>query len=193
MEKLTPARALIAELVRRYSVLGLECTNLEVQKLAWFLHRGIAQLSPADALDLRFTANRYGPYADRLRHLLDGLDGSYLHCEKRLSDAGPFYLIWFEDAKRRAVGDYLAGSEAAQYEPAFEWATKVIDGFESPLGMELLATVDWLRTERAVDLTVDSMKEALRKWPGGRGAAARKLELFDDRLLGFAIERLAVN
>ncbi len=193
LEKLTPARALIAELVRRYSVLGLECTNLEVQKLAWFLHRGIAQLSLADPLDLRFTANKYGPYADRLRHLLDGLDGSYLHCEKRLSDAGPFDLIWFEDAKRKAVGDYLAGSEAAQYEPALEWATKVIDGFESPLGMELLATVDWLRTERTVDLTVDSMKEALRKWPGGRDAAARKLKLFDDRLLGFAIERLAVN
>jgi hypothetical protein len=33
VEKLTPARALIAELVRRYWVLGMECTLLEVQKL----------------------------------------------------------------------------------------------------------------------------------------------------------------
>jgi len=30
-----------------------------------------------------------GPYSDLLRHLLNGLDGSYLHCDKRLSDAGP--------------------------------------------------------------------------------------------------------
>ena len=37
LEKLTPARALIAELCRRYAVLGLECTNLEIHKLAWFL------------------------------------------------------------------------------------------------------------------------------------------------------------
>jgi hypothetical protein len=37
LEELTPARALIAELVRRYSILGIECTNVEVQKLAWFL------------------------------------------------------------------------------------------------------------------------------------------------------------
>ena len=102
LEALTPARALIAELVRRYSVLGLECTNLEVQKLAWFLHREIGNLRLSDPLTLQFTANKYGPYADRLRHLLDGLDGSYLHCEKRLSDAGPFDLIWFEDAKREA-------------------------------------------------------------------------------------------
>src|SRR5258707_8653225 len=37
LEKLTPARALIAELCRRYGILGLECTNLEIQKLAWVL------------------------------------------------------------------------------------------------------------------------------------------------------------
>lgn len=192
LEALTPARALIAELVRRYSVLGLECTNLEVQKLAWFLHRAIGSLSLPDPLDLRFTANKYGPYADRLRHLLDGLDGSYLHCDKRLSDAGPFDLIWFEDSKRQAVGTYLSGSEAKPYVPALEWATKVIDGFESPLGMELLATVDWLVVERTVERTISAMREALRNWPGGKAAAARKLKLFDDRLLGLALERLAV-
>ena len=191
LESLTPARALIAELVRRYSVLGLECTNLEVQKLAWFLHRSIASLGLPDPLALRFTANKYGPYADRLRHLLDGLDGSYLHCEKRLSDAGPFDLIWFEDTKRAAVSEYLQGSEASTYLPALDRASKVIDGFESPLGMELLGTVDWLLAERHVGRTVAAVKEALRTWPGGRTAAARKLKLFDDRLLGLAVERLA--
>ena len=89
VKELTPARALIAELVRRYSILGLDCSNLEVQKLAWFLERTIQEQKLEDPLDLRFVANSYGPYAERLRHLLDGLDGSYLHSEKRLSDAGP--------------------------------------------------------------------------------------------------------
>ena len=41
VKELTPARALIAGLVRRYAVLGLECSNLEVHKLAWFLDRSI--------------------------------------------------------------------------------------------------------------------------------------------------------
>src|SRR5437867_3314192 len=63
VESLTPARALIAELVRRYSVLGLDCTNLEVQKLAWFLHRVVLALGLDDPLHLKFTANKYGPYA----------------------------------------------------------------------------------------------------------------------------------
>src|SRR5690348_15883630 len=39
VEEFTPARALIADLIRRYAVQGLECMNLEVQKLAWFLQR----------------------------------------------------------------------------------------------------------------------------------------------------------
>ena len=189
LEALTPARALVAELVRRYSVLGLDCTILEVQKLAWFLDRAIAELGLPDPLKLQFKPDRYGPYADRLRHLLDALDGSYLHSEKRLSDAGPFDLIWFEDAKRQAVTEYLNSDAGARYAAALEEASKVIDGFESPLGMELLATVDWLM-KNGVKAEVNAMKAALARWPGGAAAAERKLQLFDDRLLGFAVGRL---
>jgi O-acetyl-ADP-ribose deacetylase (regulator of RNase III) len=189
VEELTPARALIAELVRRYAVLGIECTNLEVQKLAWFLHRAIGNLRLTDPLKLQFVPNKYGPYADRLRHLLNGLDGSYLHCEKRLSDAGPFDLIWFEDSKRQLVGEYLR-SDANEFLPALERTANTIDGFESPLGMELLATVDWLLSEGGRQATVASIRDGLKVWPGGKTAAKRKQSLFDDRLLNLALERL---
>ena len=191
LEALTPARALIAELVRRYAILGFECTNLEVQKLAWFLSRSLTILKVVDPLDLRFSANKYGPYADRLRHLLDGLDGSYLHCEKRLSDAGPFDRIWFEDRKRDAIQHYLSQPALASYVPALERTANTIDGFESPLGMELLATVDWLLVDRQLEPTVQGMRAALTKWPGGKSAAARKRRLFDDRMIGLALDRLA--
>ena len=144
VEKLTPARALVAELIRRYWILGIECSLLEVQKLAYFLERTIEKLKLGNPLDLRFEADKYGPYAPRLTHLLDGLDGSYLHCGKRLGDAGPFDAIWFDDAKRDKVAAYLGTSEAKAYLPALEATAELIDGFQSPLGMELLATVDWL-------------------------------------------------
>jgi hypothetical protein len=192
VEELTPARALIAELVRRYAVLRLECTNLEVQKLAWFLDRSIRSLGLADLLKIQFVANKYGPYADRLRHLLNGLDGSYLHCEKRLSDAGPLDLIWFEDAKRERLESFLAKEETAAFLPALERTSSVIDGFESPLGMELLATVDWLLLN-GTEPTTPSVREALVQWPGGRAAGRRKLKLFDDRLVGLAVERLRAS
>ena len=190
VDELTPARALMAELVRRYAVLGIECTNLEVQKLAWFLQRAIISLSLPDPLKLRFVANKYGPYADQLRHLLNGLDGSYLHCEKRLSDAGPFDLIWFEDSKRERVNEYLQSSSGKDFLPALERTARAIDGFESPLGMELLATVDWLLSVGGKSATLSSIREGLASWPGGRAAAKRKQNLFDDRLLGLALERL---
>jgi O-acetyl-ADP-ribose deacetylase (regulator of RNase III) len=191
VEELTPARALIAGLVRRYAVLGFDCTNLEVHKLAWFLHRSVNRLQLADPLNLKFKANKFGPYADALRHLLNGLDGSYLHCEKRLADAGPLDQIWFEDAQSDKVEAYLHSEPAAAYLPALEQTAATIDGFESPLGMELLATVDWLLSEGKCEPTVASVRGALATWPGGRAAARRKQKLFDDRLLDLAIQRLA--
>jgi hypothetical protein len=190
VEELTPARALIAELVRRYAVLGLQCSNLEVQKLAWFLQRAIEAMRLDNPLDLRFVANKYGPYADQLRHLLDGLDGSYLHCERRLSDAGPLEPIWFEDSKRDAVVTYLKSDAARQYLPALEETARIIDGFESPFGMELLASVDWLLHKHGCEATLPSVRQGLKEWPGGRTAASRKSRLFDDRVLELALARL---
>ena len=188
LEKLTAARALIAELVRRYWVLGMECSLLEIQKLAWFLERAVERrgLKP---LDLRFEANKYGPYADRLRHLLEGLDGSYLHCDKRIGDADPFDVIWFDDARKTVVQTFLK-SEAKAYSEALEDTATLIDGFESPFGMELLATVDWLLYREGIEPTVPAVREGLKHWRGGEDAAARKVRLFDDRSLTIALHRL---
>ncbi|HEY3918739.1 MAG TPA: macro domain-containing protein [Stellaceae bacterium] len=191
VEKLTPSRALIAELVRRYWILGIECTLLEIQKLAYFIERYIAILGLPNELDLRFQADKFGPYAPRLSHLLNALDGSYLHCEKRIGDAGPFDVIWFTDAKKDRVALYLA-SEAKVYQPALEATTELINGFESPLGMELLATVDWLLKVEHVPSTVEAVKVGLANWRGGgREAARRKQRLFSERLITLALERLA--
>lgn len=190
VEKLTPARALIAEMVRRYWVLGIECTLLEAQKLAWFLERTIKRQGLHDPLDLQFEANRYGPYAHRLTHLLNGLDGSYLHCDKRLADAEPFDTIWFEESKRETVEVYLRSADAREYVPALEATDALIDGFQSPLGMEALATVDWLIAREGIEPTIPGIRKGLEKWPAGESAAKRKLRLFDDELLTLSIERL---
>ena len=190
VEKLTPARALTAELVRRYWVLGMECSLLEIQKLAWFLERAIERYSPGDnPLNLQFVAHKYGPYANRLDHLLNNLDGSYLHCEKRISDADPLDVIWFDDERKAFLQAYLK-SEAKPFTDALEHTAALIDGFESPFGMELLATVDWLLTRENVAPTVPDLREGLRHWRGGPDAAERKDRLFDDRALGIALARL---
>lgn len=190
VEKLTPARALVAEMIRRYWVLGIECTYLEVQKLGWFLERAIHILGMEDPLKLQFVADKYGPYSDRLRHLLNALDGTYLHCYKRLSDAGPSDTIWFDEQRREYLDVYLQQETANGLRQVLDLTAKRIDGFESPLGMELLATVDWLIEREHAEPTVPGIRAALQRWPAGEAAGQRKLRLFDDRLLKLAIDRL---
>lgn len=189
VEKLTPARALVAEMVRRYGLLGLGCTVLEVQKLAWFIARGAAETGVKDPLNLSFVQHQYGPYSDRLRLLLNDLDGSYLGCERRVADAGPTSELWFNEGKREFVNAYLR-SEAKSYLPALDWTTETIRGFESPLGMELLATVDWLIRKGGATPTVDGVLAGLRKWGRGRD---RKLRILDKRLISIALNRLTPN
>ncbi|WP_153099073.1 type II toxin-antitoxin system antitoxin DNA ADP-ribosyl glycohydrolase DarG [Paraburkholderia hayleyella] len=190
VEKLTPARALIAELVRRYWVLGMECSLLEIQKLAWFLERAIKRFNPDhNPLNLQFVAHKYGPYANRLDHLLNNLDGSYLHADKRISDADPLDVIWFDDTRKDVVQAYIK-TEAREYSRALEATAELIDGFESPFGMELLATVDWLLVNEGVEPTVPALRAGLRNWKVGGDAAKRKDRLFDDRALGIALSRL---
>jgi len=190
VEKLTPARAMIAEMIRRYGLLGLECSILEVQKLAWLLTRVLQRIRLKDPLKLSFDANRYGPFAPQLTHLLNALDGSYLHCEKRVADASPFDVIHFDQEWKPRLLAYLATSDAAAYVEAINKTDDLIDGFQSPLGMEALATVDWLLTREQAEPTVTGMRQALQGWGGGTAAAERKQKLFTDRLLEASISRL---
>lgn len=193
VQRLTPARALVAEMVWRYWIVGSSCTYLEVQKLGWFLERTIQRLGLPNPLNLEFSADKYGPYSDKLRHLLNGLDGSFLHCDKRLSDAGPLDMIWFDAEKRPFLELYFRQEEQRCLLPVIAGTAALIDGFESPLGMELLATVDWLIDREGCEATVAAIREGIARWSAGPESAERKLRLFNDRLLGVAIERLAVG
>lgn len=189
VKKLTPARALIAELVRRYWILGMECSLLEIQKLAWFLQKVIERQGLDNELRLDFRAMNYGPYANNLDHLLNALDGSYLKADKRIPDCSPLDVIWFNEREKAAVLAYL-NSEGKAWLPALDETSKLIDGFESPFGMELLSTVDWLLTQEGCEPTLAAVKGGIANWPAGQRWAQRKVELFNDDSLRFALERL---
>ncbi len=189
VEQLTPPRAMIAELIRRYWVLGMECSLLEIQKLAWFLNRVIEAQHLKNPLNLHFQANNYGPYTDGLRHLLNSLDGSYLKSNKRIADSDPFDVIAFNDERRKSVDTYL-GTEAKEFLPALEKTAKLIDGFESPFGMELLSTVDWLIYKEGVQPERNAILNAFGQWPAGGRSAQRKVKLFDARAVDIALDRL---
>jgi O-acetyl-ADP-ribose deacetylase (regulator of RNase III) len=191
VEELTPARAMLVEIVRSYSVLGFECTNLELQKLAYFLQRFVEAFNLPNPLKLKFLPNKYGPYADNLRHALDALDGSYLHCEKRLADAGPMEPITVDFGRVSKVAAYLAAAEGAQFKHALRQTETLIDGFQSPYLMELLSTVDWIQAQHLDrKLTASEATVAIAAWPGGNGAGERKRKIFPEETVSLALERL---
>ena len=191
VEALTPARALMAEMIRRYEVLGFDCSILEAQKLAWFLAGAFRTTGVANPIAEDFAANRYGPYSDRVRHLLDSLDGSYLTCERRVADARPFDPIRFRHDRQDRVAAYLTTTEAGPYRPALDHASVVIDGFQSPHGLELLATVDWLRRTARTEMAVAPMRAAIAAWPGPPGSGPRKAKAFTPEQVDIAIAHLA--
>tara|TARA_R110002072_G_scaffold9584_7_gene46400 strand:+ start:550 stop:1614 length:1065 start_codon:yes stop_codon:yes gene_type:complete len=192
VNKLTPARAMIAELVRSYLVLGIECSLLEIQKMAWFLQRVIESEGLENELKLSFEANYYGPYANNLAHLLNALDGSYLKADKRIPDSAPDDVIWFNDDKKEFVQRFLK-SEGSKYRPALEKTLKLIDGFESPYGMELLSTVDWLLVKEKCEPNVESIQKGIKNWPAGTKWAERKANLFQPKHIDIALKRLETS
>ena len=189
-EALTPSRALVAELVRRYGVMGFDCSLLEIQKLAYFAERACEKAGSLKPFDFGFTAGRYGPYAQPLGHLLNRMDGSYLHCQKRIPDAGPSEPIWFDETRRSRLDAYLA-SAGKDWLPVLDDTEAIVDGFEYPLCLELLATVDWVIAREGVSVTLSTVRAAIAAWPFDDDAARRKARLFDDRLIELALQRLS--
>jgi hypothetical protein len=98
--------------------------------------------------------------------------------------------VWFEESKRELLELYLKSEEARVWLPVLDATDTLIDGFQSPLGMEVLASLDWLHSRQGVPLTLEDMRNGLSQWPAGAAAAQRKQSLFSDRLLTLAIERL---
>jgi hypothetical protein len=56
--------------------------------------------------------------------------------------------------------------------------------------MELLSTVDWLIYKDGCQANVKSIKEGLANWSAGKRWADRKLSLFKDEHIEYALDKL---
>jgi hypothetical protein len=124
-----------------------------------------------------------------VHELLDGFYGSYLRRENPLADTGPRDRVHFAVERRSDLALFLRSAEAAPFASALQETIDLIDGFETPLGMELLATLDWLISRENCLATEDGVLAGLARWPTGPGATRRKLRIFDQRMI-HALRRL---
>ena len=138
--RMTPARATLVSLMVRYLRASLDpfVTLLEVHKLMYFMQ------ASGEPLKLNYEKGPYGPYARNLRHLLQTVEG---HMILGYGDGGemPHKPINLVDGVVEAADRFLA--EHPETMRRLEQVTELIEGFETPFGVELLATVHWVINE----------------------------------------------
>jgi len=156
---LTPTRARVIEVLAAYLGLGYELSLLEVHKLLYFLQ------SAGEPLKLRYAKGSYGPYADNLRQVLSRFEGHYTIGYGDGSDK-PETEIDLLPGAREAAATFLSEARAAgASDTRLERVVELIEGFESPYGMELLATVHWVAAnDDPAATTLDEAVERIHAW-----------------------------
>lgn len=155
---MTRARALYLQLFDLYSVQDYKLGLLEVQKLAYFLQES------GEPLALRFEQGPFGPYADNLNHVLQFLEGHYIRGYGDRADIRA--AIRLQPGAAEEARAYLKQEEDADLILERLGRTKqLIEGFETPYGMELLATVHWLFRENPETMAdLDAVVDAAHAW-----------------------------
>lgn len=172
---MTKGRAVLIALIQRYlaGVMDPWVSLLELHKLMYF-----AQES-GEPLRLRFKAAHYGPYAENLRHVLNEIEGHFLSGYADGGDAPDKPLELLPGVVERA-------REALAKQPdtheRFERVAAIVDGFETPSGLELLASVHWLATREDLSDTA-KVTERLHDWTA-------KKRRFSEHQVGVALKRL---
>lgn len=133
---MTRARALFINLLELYGNPGYELTKLEIQKLGYFLQEA------GEPLRLAYVKHLYGPYADNLNHVLKHLEGHYIRGYGDGTGRAEIYVL---PEGRDAAQAFLETEPDAQ--ERLKRVSHLIYGFETPYGMELLATVHWVTQE----------------------------------------------
>lgn len=174
---MTPGRAALVGLIHRYTLQSFMAPGLiESQKLMYFLQVA------GEPLRLKFAANRYGPYADNLRHVLNTVEGHFLSGfgdgSAAVASAEPLTVL-------PGASEEAAAVLQRSYE-THERMIRVLDlavGFESAYGLELLATVHWVATHRSA-ADDESLILQVRQW------SPRKARLFTADHVGAALAAL---
>lgn len=151
---LTPTRAFLIKLLSIYKQLNYSLSSIEVQKLAYF--GSVLGSIPR----LNFEKNQYGPYAHNLNHVLDSLNGHFIQ------GVGDHDKIKSEiEILPKAIkesNEMIAHDKEALFH--IERISNLIEGFETPYGMELLSTVHWVAQNKPHAKNYNEAIEAIYKW-----------------------------
>lgn len=151
---MTPGRALLIRLLDLYGRQGYRHSLLEVQKLVYFLQEA------GEPMRLKFQAHHFGPYADNLNHALQHIEGHFIRGYGDRSAKAEIRLM--PNATEQAREFLEKKPEAEEH---LERVKQLIEGFETPYGMELLSTVHWVVTHEAgIQGDLDAIRAKVASW-----------------------------
>ena len=175
--RMTKGRAAVLGLIDRYLVPGFDypISLLEIQKLIYLL---VEAGEPMPRV--KFVKHHYGPYADALRHVLERMDGHFI---KGYGDGGnaPETPITLRSEAVAKAKNFLESHPETK--SRFERVAKLIEGFETPFGMELLSTVHWVSTREDAH-TEGEVTKSIHEW------SPRKASLINQEHVTVALKRL---
>jgi O-acetyl-ADP-ribose deacetylase (regulator of RNase III) len=154
--KMTVGRAALLGLIGRYLVAAMDpfVSLLEIHKLMYFMQ------AAGQPLRLRFAKAPYGPYAENLRHVLSHIEGQFITGYGDAEDRPDKQIDLVPDAITKAEAFLLTHAETQMH---FAKVAALIEGFETPFGMELLATVHWVASREDASTVVDA-ERAVYAW-----------------------------
>ncbi len=154
---MTPGRAALVALVARYlaGLMDPFVTLLEVHKLMYFMQEA------GEPLRLNYAKAFYGPYAENLRHVLRAVEGHLLSGYADGGDVPDKQLELVPGAVADAESFLVAGRAATR--ARFDRVADLVQGFETPFGLELLATVHWVATREGAT-TLQAAVERTYAW-----------------------------
>lgn len=150
---LTPARGMLLSALNSYLVLGYSANLLVLQKLAYFLQK------LGEPLNLTFEKGFYGPYSHQLQHLLKYLNGYYLQFKHE--ETAPGTIIKLNYAEK--IEEYCKNNLSTEQRERLNSLKQLIEGFESPYGLELLATVNFIRQHKGL-YNADTIVNEIGNW-----------------------------
>ena len=153
--RLTAVRAAIAKLISIYREMEYPLSGIEIQKLAYFLDEAGSRLG------LEFVKHNYGPYSDKLRHVIKDMDGHYIIGVGDFSGESEIAVV---PEGLREAEHFIKTNVDDELNEQIARVRQLIDGFETPYGMELLATVHWVKVHESGVRTVDDAIKAVHKW-----------------------------
>ena len=175
---LTPARAMLLYAMFCYEVHDERCSLFVANKLSYFYQ----MLGEKEFARMSFVPHYYGPYSVGVGHMLNAVNGKYIHGLEQM-DRKPFEALMLDYGRKAEVSDYVHHSLTETQIGHIKQLLRLIDGYESAYALEVLATVAYVRKEHP-GISLEDTIVQIESW------SSRKKNLFKREHIATAYEHL---